>query len=127
MLPTRTNLTGAEENTLTTAATNDVNFPKATTNAERLLIYLQVFQVQQENLHTCSAINWDYVQAFSRAFETALRAAACTFCGGRGHEQRECMTLIKFTRQARDCGFGFHFGALKGLAYYRQYLANMNI
>ena len=29
------------------------------------------------------------------------------------------MTLIKWTRKARDCGFGFHFGALKGLAYYR--------
>ena len=28
------------------------------------------------------------------------------------------MTLIKWTRKARDCGFGFHFGGLKGLAYY---------
>ena len=36
------------------------------------------------------------------------------------------MTLIKWTRLARSSGFGFHFGALKGLAYYREKIRSTN-
>ena len=49
----------------------------------------------------------------------------CTFCGGRGHLQKECMSLIKLTREARKCGFGAIFGEIKGLAYFRNEVQNM--
>ena len=86
----------------------------------RLQYYLEAFdgQLQINNLPTCATLSQPNVNAFYRAYGTAL-AMACGFCGGLGHEHKECMTLIKWTRKARDCGFGFHFGALKGLAYYQ--------
>ena len=45
----------------------------------------------------------------------------CAFCGGRGHELKECMSLIKATRAAKKCGIGYHFGNIKGEAYFRDY------
>ena len=87
----------------------------------KLQYHLQAFdqQLLGGNLPTCSTLDQPNVNAFYRAYGTALAGPACSFCGGVGHEHKECMTLIKWTRKARDCGFGFHFGALKGLAYYQ--------
>ena len=76
-------------------------------------------QLLANALPTCATLSQANVNAFLRAYNSALAGPACSFCGGVGHEHKECMTLIKWTRKARDCGFGFHFGALKGLAYYQ--------
>ena len=128
MLPTRQNLTPAEENTITNTAQARIarNCPNGT-RAQQLCQWVGAFydDVLAANIPSAVAVNTDYVRAFQLAMYNANQTF-CGFCGGSGHEQRECMTLIKWTRAARDCGFGFHFGALKGLAYYRQQLRNMN-
>ena len=74
--------------------------------------------LRNNRIETAIGVDMDYVQAFANAYSAAVNIR-CAFCGGAGHEHRECMTLIKWTRKARDCGFGFHWGALKGIAYYR--------
>ena len=43
----------------------------------------------------------------------------CGWCGGWGHETKDCMTNILLTRTARNAGVGFHWGAIKGMGYFR--------
>ena len=122
MLPTYSRLSQNEERAIAGALRGNAN--QAANNMVRLALYVDAFRAQINNLPSCVALNRDYVTSFDNAFQAAV-AETCDFCGGRGHEQRECMSLIKWTRAARDCGFGFHFGALKGLAYYRARIAAM--
>ena len=37
------------------------------------------------------------------------------------------MTNILWTRTAKNCGLGFHFGAIKGMAYYRELERKMTL
>ena len=64
-------------------------------------------------------LNLDVLRSFNCAFEDQARKR-CRFCLGNGHELNECMSLINLTRSARSCGLGFHWGAIKGLTYYRE-------
>ena len=120
VLPTTRNLTAAEEQVIRNVANQRVNGQMH--DGEKLQHWLFAFQdrLAADTLEdTCAALSRAYVLSFYNAYLAAWNEAACTFCGGRGHEHKECMTLIKWTRKARDCGLGFHFGALKGIAYYR--------
>ena len=51
----------------------------------------------------------------------------CHYCGGVGHEYRECMSLIKANRMAASIGMKSYWGSIKGIAYYRVHvLGNLN-
>ena len=95
------------------------------TNLVRLWCWMRAYNNAVQNGQCVQpGVSKEYVQTFSNYFDRQADPACadgdkCTFCGARGHLQRECMSLIKMTREARKCGFGAIFGELKGLAYFR--------
>ena len=96
-------------------------------DAEKLSQWLQCYRnrlcaIPRPTI-TQPGVNDAYVDQFWEAWQVGI-AAQCTFCGGHGHEAKECATSIKWTREARKCGFGAQWGELKGLAYFRGIMAN---
>ena len=63
-------------------------------------------------------VNKPILEQFLAAWSASIETA-CDFCGGKGHEAKECPTSIKWTREARKCGIGAQWGELKGHAYFR--------
>ena len=52
---------------------------------------------------------------------TRIGLPLCTFCGGRGHEPKECMSRIVLDRKASELGLRFWWGQAKWGGYYQQW------
>ena len=71
-------------------------------------------------------LNVDIVGSLAKHIDTQSQNQ-CLYCGGFGHDAKDCMTNIQWSRTAKQSGLGFHYGAIKGLAYYRRLERNMDL
>ena len=50
------------------------------------------------------------MQQFENVIVAQINLPVCSFCGGRGHEPKECMSRIVLDRKASELGMRFWWG-----------------
>merc|ERR1739842_57717 len=118
MLPVFTKLTPAQEGAIRAEVANLNLQPSRIHLGQCQQAWMGFCNALQNGNVTIPGINGDVLLSFANPLGQQ-RAIVCEWCGGRGHETKDCMTNILLTRTARNAGLGFHWGAIKGMAYYR--------
>ena len=119
MLPVFSKLTAQQEQTIRQTAAN-LNLPGLGNSHLDMCYGLAqgLYAALNNGTVVIPGLNADVWLSYCNHLEQQ-RDVVCLWCRGHGHETKDCMSNILLTRTARNAGVGFHWGALKGAAYYR--------